>query len=76
MIVTTRGSRDLVYVDESGFELDSPYLYGWAPRGVRGYGEGGGSRRPRQNSDLAPRDLKRDAVVESKWAKTFKLKLQ
>ena len=54
-IIATRGSRDVVYVDESGFELDSPCLYGWAPRGVRVYGERSGSRRPRQNLIAARR---------------------
>ncbi|MEM9008397.1 MAG: transposase, partial [Cyanobacteria bacterium P01_F01_bin.86] len=54
-IVTIRGSQDVVYVDESGFELESPCLYGWAPREVRVYGKRSGSRRPRQNLIAARR---------------------
>lgn len=39
----------MVYLDESGFELDYPCLYGWSPRGTQLYGERNGSRRPREN---------------------------
>ncbi len=50
-----RGSRDIVYVDESGFEPDVCRRYGWSPRGQQVYGDHSGHRRPRESLIAARR---------------------
>lgn len=50
-----RGSQDLVYVDESGFEASSYRPYGWGRRGKRVYGERSGNARPRTSVIAARR---------------------
>ena len=51
-IIARRGSKNLVYVDESGFEPDVCRRYGWSLRGEKVYGDHSGHRRPAQE-DLA-----------------------
>jgi len=46
-VIAERGSQDIVYVDESGFEASAYQPYGWAERGKRVYAERSGNRRPR-----------------------------
>jgi transposase len=54
-IIVQRGSRDIVYVDESGFEPDVCRRYGWSPRGQKVYGDHSGHRRPRTSLIAARR---------------------
>ena len=46
-IIIVRGSKNLVYIDESGFAPSTQRNYGWAIRGQKVYGERSGNRRPR-----------------------------
>lgn len=46
-IITHRGSQDIVYVDESGFEASTYRPYGWGKCGQRVYGDRSGNTRPR-----------------------------
>jgi transposase len=46
-IVFERGSENIVYLDESGFEPTTQRNYGWAIRGKKVYGERSGNSRPR-----------------------------
>ena len=50
-----RGSDNLVYVDESGFEPDVCRRYGYAPRGQKVYGDHSGHKRPRESLIAARR---------------------
>lgn len=43
------GRDAIIYLDESGFELEYPTLFAWSPRGHPVYGERSSQRRPRQN---------------------------
>jgi len=54
-IIRERGSDNLVYVDESGFEPDACRRYGWALRGHKVYGDHSGHRRPRTSLIAARR---------------------
>ena len=54
-IIARRGSQDIVYVDESGFEPDVCRRYGWSPRGQKVYGDHSGNRRPRESLIAARR---------------------
>ena len=42
-----RRGYSFVYIDESGFEQGADRRYGYAPKGVRVYGEIAGNKRPR-----------------------------
>lgn len=42
-----RRGCSFVYLDECGFALEAARLYGYAPKGVRVYGEVSGHKRPR-----------------------------
>jgi putative transposase len=61
-IVKTRGSANIVYVDEAGFAPETVRLYAWAKRGTRICGEHSSQKRPRisviaahrKNAFLAP----------------------
>ena len=46
-IVSERGSKNLVYVDETGFAPSCYRPHAWAVRGQKVYGERSGNRRPR-----------------------------
>ena len=54
-IMQARGSDDIVYVDESGFEPQVCRRYGWAMRGQQVYGDHSGNRRPRTSLIAARR---------------------
>jgi transposase len=54
-IIAERGSKDIVYVDESGFEPDVCRRYGWGLRGQKVYGDHSGNRRPRTSLIAARR---------------------
>lgn len=54
-IVRERGSSNLVYVDESGFESQGYRPYGWAAIGDKVHGERSGNSRPRTNLIAAHR---------------------
>lgn len=54
-IMAERGSENLVYVDETGFEPDVCRLSGWSPRGQKIYGDHSGHRRPRTSLIAARR---------------------
>lgn len=54
-IIAERGSQDIVYVDESGFESSSYRPWGWGQRGNRVYGERSGNTRPRTSVIAARR---------------------
>lgn len=54
-IIQERGSGNLVYVDESGFEPDAFRPYGWGRKGEKVYGEHSGNRRPRTSVIAAHR---------------------
>jgi transposase len=54
-IMQARGSDDLVYVDESGFEPSVCRTSGWSLRGEKIYGDHSGNRRPRQSLIAARR---------------------
>ncbi len=54
-IIAERGSQDIVYVDESGFEPEVCRRYGWSPRGQQVFGDHSGNRRPRQSLIAARR---------------------
>lgn len=46
-IILERGSANIIYVDESGFDPTTQRNYGWAIRGNKVYGERSGVTRPR-----------------------------
>lgn len=46
-VILKRGSSNIVYLDESGFEPRTQRNYGWATRGNKVYGERSGNTRPR-----------------------------
>ena len=46
-IVKNRTSKNIVYIDESGFLANSYREYGWKRRGCKVYGERSGNRKPR-----------------------------
>ena len=46
-IIQARGSKSLVYIDESGFEPDAYRRYGWSLQGQKVHGERSGNKRPR-----------------------------
>ncbi len=46
-IIESKGSKHIVYLDESGFELTAHRVHGWGPRGKRVHGERSGQKRPR-----------------------------
>jgi transposase len=50
-----RGSDDLVYVDESGFEPHACRRHGWSLRGSKVYGDRSGNHRPRTSLIAARR---------------------
>lgn len=54
-MIMERGSANLVYVDESGFEPSVGRLHGWSLRGQKVHGEQAGNRRPRQSLIAARR---------------------
>jgi transposase len=54
-IIARRGSQDLVYVDESGFEPEVCRRYGWSHRGQEVHGDHSGNRRPRTSLIAARR---------------------
>ena len=54
-VIAARGSNDIVYVDEAGFEPGVCRRYGWSPRGQKVYGDHSGNRRPRQSLIAARR---------------------
>lgn len=54
-IVKERGSKNLVYVDESGFEEHTYRPYAWSIRGKKSYGERCGSKGVRTNLIAAKR---------------------
>ena len=54
-IISIRGSHNIVYVDESGFEPSVYRRYGWSLRGKKVYGERSGHRRPRTSLIAARR---------------------
>ena len=46
-LVRDKGSKSIVYLDESGFERTTHRSYGWGLRGKKVYGERSGNKRPR-----------------------------
>jgi transposase len=54
-IIARRGSKDIAYVDESGFEPDVGRRYGWSLRGEEVHGDHSGHRRPRTSLIAARR---------------------
>jgi len=46
-IIEKRGSDNIVYVDESGFEASSQRNHAWGLKGKRVHGEQSGNKRPR-----------------------------
>lgn len=54
-IIKERGSKNVVYLDESGFEPTAYRNYGWAIRGAKVYGERSGNSRPRTSLIAAKR---------------------
>ena len=56
-IMIERGSADLVYIDESGFEPDSYRRHGWSPRGHPVHGNRSGRKHPRESWIAARRGL-------------------
>ena len=51
------GSSNRVYLDESGFELETFRPYAWSPRGQKVHGERNASKRPRTS------------LIAAKWGK-------
>jgi transposase len=62
-IVSERGAKNIVYLDESGFEPSSQRNYGWAIRGKKVYGERSGNARPRTSLIAGKRGKKMLAPV-------------
>jgi len=54
-IIGERGSKNIVYLDESGFLPSTQRNYGWAKRGKKVYGEKSGNSRPRTSLIAAKR---------------------
>lgn len=54
-IIVDRGSEDVVYLDESGFEASAQRNYGRSLRGKKLYGERSGNSRPRTSLIAAKR---------------------
>lgn len=57
-IVLNQGSSNLVYIDESGFELNTFRPGAWSPRGQKVHGERNSSTRPRTSLIAAKRGKK------------------
>jgi transposase len=55
-IVSTQGSDNLVYIDESGFEHHAYRPFAWSKRGTQSFGDRLGSRRLRINLITAKRN--------------------
>lgn len=54
--VTKHGSKNIVYIDESGFAANSYRSHGWAERGVKVFGDiTGNNRKGRTNLIMAQR---------------------
>lgn len=54
-LIPEYGSDNIVYFDETGFEQDVRRDSGWAPRGVKVYGDVKGGKNPRTNLIMAQR---------------------
>jgi len=54
-MIAEYGSDNIIYFDESGFEEDVRRDAGWAPKGVRIYGDVRGGKNPRTNLIMAQR---------------------
>ncbi|MCB9963418.1 MAG: IS630 family transposase [Rhodospirillales bacterium] len=54
-LIPEYGSDNIIYFDESGFEEDVRRDAGWAPRGVKIYGDVRGGKNPRTNLIMAQR---------------------
>jgi len=54
-IIAERGSANLVYVDECGFEPEVCRRWGWSLRGHKVFGDHSGQRRPRMSLIAARR---------------------
>ena len=54
-IISARGSDDLVYIDESGFEHSTHRPFAWSKRGTKCYADRTGARRRRTNLIAAKR---------------------
>ena len=52
-LVLIHGASSLVYLDESGFELETFRPYAWSPRGKMVHGERNACRRPRTSLNTA-----------------------
>ena len=48
-VIKEKGSKDIVYVDESGFDEHTYRPHAWAKRGQKSYGERSGKRGVRTN---------------------------
>ena len=80
-IVQKRGWKDLVYIDESGFEPETYRRYGWSLRGQKVHGERPGQKRPRTSLIAARRGSDflapvlfpgtANAALVSDWLKTM-----
>ncbi len=54
-VIKTRGSQNIVYVDEAGFEPETYRPHAWGVRGKLVYGERSGQKRPRKSVIAAHR---------------------
>ncbi len=80
-IIRERGSKNIVYIDESGFDSTSFRPHGWGKRGKIVHGEQSGQRRPRtsliaahrKNSFIAPLLFSGTADTElvNAWFESF-----
>ena len=57
-LILIYGSSNVVYIDESGFELESFRAYAWSPRGQKVHGERNASTRPRTSLIAAKQGTK------------------
>ena len=48
-VIKERGSKDVVFVDESGFEEQTYRPYAWSTKGCKSFGERSGKRGGRTN---------------------------
>ena len=72
-IIKERGSDNIVYIDESGFNQNTHRTHAWSKRGAKSYGERSGARKARVNLIAAKRkhDLLAPILYEGSTCATW-----
>jgi transposase len=72
-IIKDRGSENIVYIDESGFNQNTHRTHAWSKRGKQSYGDRSGARKARVNLIAAKRknDLLAPILYEGSTCATW-----